>query len=292
MAATLGFPGRFLVVLALMLSVIFLQSAPAYAIDSQLDLGVDGRVRSDLGLGLPGSDGSAVIEVVSPVPAVRWLSYPTVGVFGSELQPNAGICRDVAWLRLPPGDDADAVLRGLEWRYALLFGPVGPHAGLDPSFPCPVDRPKLSPEGAEEITRRYVRSDQLPRPELSVPPGYALAGMPAYLVTGHSLAHELPNLAVNLGVVQASLRWAAEATMTVDWGDGTVTTHSRPGTGWPDGEVVHTYVDGGTYTITVTDTWTVSYEIDEVVGTLTETLAPVVLEGVEVRERVAVRTGP
>ena len=281
--------------LALGLAVQVAVQAPSAA-DDELDLevglvtGVGGEVRSGLGLGVPGRQGATQVEV--SVREVAWLAYPVVGVFGSHLQPNGGICRDTAWQRLDAGQSRTLALLRAERDYAAQFGLTGPHAGLDPNHPCPVDRPKLDQAAAQEITRRYVRSDQLPRPQLSVPPGHGLAGLPAYLVTGHQLEHHLPAIDVDLGLVQTTLTWTAQATMQVDWGDGTVTTHDRPGTAWPDGQVTHTYTDAGAYTITVTDTWTVTYEIDEVTGTLTETLQPVVLDTFEVHEHIAVRTTP
>ncbi|MFP4218284.1 MAG: hypothetical protein ACLFR6_05535, partial [Salinarchaeum sp.] len=75
---------------------------------------------------------------------------------------------------------------------------------------------------ARDVVRRYVRSDRLPRPVIEVPPGHGLTGMPAYLVTGHSLSHELASITVDLGAQQASLSWTATGRSEVDWGDGTV----------------------------------------------------------------------
>ena len=61
--------------------------------------------------------------------------------------------------------------------------------------------------------------------------------------------------------------FTATATSTVDWGDGTVTTHTSRGGGYHEGEpgpedVTHIYRDAaGSVTVEVTDVWEITVSV-------------------------------
>jgi hypothetical protein len=138
-------------------------------------------------------------------------------------------------------------------------------------------------------------TDQLPRPAPSVPPGHAMTGMAAYLVTGHELEYGPVDHEVDLEIMQLTVRVSGTATSTVDWGDGTVLTYEQPGLAYPDGEVTHTYADTGDVTIQITDSWRLTYDVyrggDLIISNVLDLdLAPVALEDLEVRQMQSVRT--
>ena len=92
---------------------------------------------------------------------------------------------------------------------------------------------------------RFVRTIELPAPELWVAPGYALTGMPAFLQIEQQEPFEVDGTIVGFGGLEVVL---APQAFEVDWGDGTVEVidDGRTGAAW-DGPVAeqisHTYVD-------------------------------------------------
>jgi hypothetical protein len=131
-------------------------------------------------------------------------------------------------------------------------------------------------------------------PEPVIPPGFALTGMPAYLVTGdqHALYHE-DELSVHVGPFTFTVQVVAEGTTTVDWGDGSEpVTYSVPGRAYPDGEVMHIYTDKGEVSVVVTDSWEITFNVVspvQITDVVTAELASDVIEAFEVNEYRAVR---
>jgi len=144
---------------------------------------------------------------------------------------------------------------------------------------------------------RTAVTGQLPRPELRIAPGFALAGLETYLDTGtlHGLAYDR-SIPVVIGPFVYDVQVSATGETTVDWGDGTPPiTYDVPGGPYPDGQIRHTYRDASTVTVTVTDTWVIDFRATTASGAvLTDTviaeLDEVVIEDFEVREFRAVRT--
>lgn len=284
---------RLFSLLAVSFALVLASATPALAdLDGDLRVGQDGELNGSVDLidGSDGDDGTAADATPVVGATGEWISYPVARRVGVDSDPNRGWCRGTRWELIADGEDVAARYQLRVDEYAELFAVGQSLFGVDPDVACPAaGGDVLDRAVAEDVVRRYVRSDRLPRPVLEVPPGRGLTGMPAYLVTGHSLVHELTPVSVDLGMTQVSLSWSASGRSEVDWGDGTVSIHEIGGQPWPDGEVVHTYIDRGTYRISVADTWTVSYRIAGLSGTVTETLAPVELPGFEVRERQSVR---
>lgn len=218
-----------------------------------------------------------------------WIGVPRIGNSGDPDGGNGGFCRRMEWVRVPR-EDASVLQAQAEQDYLDAFAPLAlDREGVTPNVACPEDpADELPVELVEDLLTATV-SEQLPRPALSLPPGFAITGLRTYLVTGHTLDFGPVSTPVELGPATFDVRFEARGESTVDWGDGTVTTHDVAGTGYPDGAIDHVYTDVGTVDITVTDAWTVDYEAGPFAGTLDAPLAPVVLSGVEVQERQAVR---
>lgn len=125
---------------------------------------------------------------------------------------NQGTCRGTEWQRVLR-EDADEARRQVERDYLFLFDNLPEYLGHDPTIPCPTDPTEALPPELVEDRIRAVRNDQLPRPTLELPPGFALPGLRTYLITDHRLDHDL---STTLDLDIAADRW------TVDWDAGVV----------------------------------------------------------------------
>jgi hypothetical protein len=94
-----------------------------------------------------------------------------------------------------------------------------------------------------------------------VPPGYAITGKPAYLVTGGTTDPRPFVRQTPLG----SLIISAVGAYQVDWGDGTFPTWCGPynseGLPWPNGNIAHTFDDTGYFNITLAEYWTATWTL-------------------------------
>lgn len=224
-----------------------------------------------------------------PSPYV-WIGTPQFGSTGDLDDGNGGYCTERGWARVLR-EDAGAVQAQAEREYVASYERLGlDREGVSPNVACPVDPAEELPVAmVEEFITAAVR-EQLPRPTLSLPPGYAITGMRTFLVTEHELEFGPVEVPVDLGIVTFDVRLSASGASVVDWGDGTLTSHTTGGAGFPDGQITHVYVDEQSVDITVTDTWTVDYEAGPFAGTLSAPLEPVTLPAVEIQQRQAVRT--
>jgi hypothetical protein len=188
-------------------------------------------------------------------------------------------------------DQRDTVSRDAEADFLDAFARLPELAGHDPSRECDVDTAEdIPPAVLRDAITRTIRDD-MPRPTVEVPPGYALTGMEAYLVTNHQLEYGPVTHTVNLGIAVLDVIVTATAVTEVDWGDGTVATYHTPGTPWPDGSVTHTYRDSGVVSISVTDIWQVTYRVPAlgIEDTVTAPLPTRTLDDFEVQQVQAVR---
>lgn len=280
-------------------------AAAAIAVAATLSVGLPAAAQSgpQLGDDRQSEDGAIEVDFTAEERVVNetidaWQGEPSPNVLIGLRRigwttdgTNAGLCVALEW-RSVPREDADAIRADdLERWYALPYVEERVAEGADPDLRCPVDpAAALPPELIEQELTATLR-DQLPRPELELPPGFALAGLRTYLLTGHDLDHQPPPFELDLGPMQLTVELTATGSTTVDWGDGTTTTHDTGAThGHPDGPINHVYTHTGEVTITATDTWDVSYQAGPVSGQITGlTLTPATLD-IEVTERRAVRT--
>lgn len=214
---------------------------------------------------------------------------------------NQGLCRGWRWIaadtqtRATQLDDEGQQAYDTIWDELLAREAPGAQRDLD----CP--RGPFAGVGAIAL-RDAVRSTvagQLPRPEPSIAPGYALTGMPAYLDTGagHALTYDR-SLPVAVGPFAFEVAISATGTSRIDWGDGSPTeVHLEPGRPYPDGTVHHTYRHRGRVEVTVTDRWTIDFAATDAAGasvsdTVEASLAPEVLTDLAVHGYRAVRVSP
>jgi hypothetical protein len=218
-----------------------------------------------------------------------WVGIPALGSMEGD-EGETRYCRRTRWVRVDPADRQEFV-RTAEQGYLALFGGLPELEGHNPFLECPIEPSEsIPPVVLREAITRTIRDD-MPRPTLEVPPGYALTGMEAYLVTNHQLEYGPVTHTVDLGVAVLDVTVTATGMTEVDWGDGTVATYDVPGTPWPEGSVTHTYRDTGTVSISVTDTWQVTYRVPAlgIEDTVTAPLPASTLDEFEVQQVQAVR---
>ena len=127
-------------------------------------------------------------------------------------------------------------------------------------------------------------------PHPSIPPGYAITGKLAYLVTDGTLTPAHYQRATPLG----PLTITARGSYFVDWGDGTLPTWSGPyrqeGGPYPGGQVFHTYDFTGTVNVTVREVWTATWALGPAHGALSALHTTGTVPGFPVRQLQAVIT--
>jgi hypothetical protein len=128
----------------------------------------------------------------------------------------------------------------------------------------------------------------VPRPR--IPPGYAITGKPAYLMTNGTIdpAPFIENTPLG------ALTVTATGSYEVDWGDGTSPTWNGPydfeGQPWPNGQIVHTYDNVGTYTVVVVENWTATWTLAGARGQLGGLHTTGTIPGYQVQQLQAVIT--
>ena len=180
--------------------------------------------------------------------------------------------------------------------YYVANGPNGPCMALGPANPtpnatvtqwlatvhfpnCPAARPGANLPVIDPATLavQFWRTIPLPVPRPTIPPGYAVTGKTAYLVTNGTT--DPPVYVDNTPLGQLTVQ--ATGKYLVDWGDGTQPTWTGPYAGegrpWPNGQITHTYDFAGSYTVTVEEEWTAVWHLAGANGTLTglHTTAPI-----------------
>ncbi len=140
--------------------------------------------------------------------------------------------------------------------------PPAPGANGQPAPPLPA----LDPVA---LAVQFWRTIPLPVPHPAIPPGYAVTGKQAYLVTNGTTAPPTYTANTPLG----ALTVVVTGTYRVDWGDGTSPAWAGPypyeGQPWPAGRITHTYDYTGTYGVTVEEDWTAVWHLAGTGGTLT-----------------------
>jgi hypothetical protein len=216
-----------------------------------------------------------------PPPGWKVVSYPAFGVAADGM-----VCRRQVTLAVPPGaQDPSASMAAWYWMEVEELAPE-----LRPQGDCPPGEAPEVDAGEAREAMLTILTQQLPRAEPFIAPGFGLAGLTAYLETARGLWLNPQPVQVELSTGPVNAAFQATATYVVDWGDGTVTgPHADPGTSWPNGTITHTYLDRGTYEVRVVDQWAVTFTVD---GLPPQTVA-LELDAdayeFEVRERTAVR---
>jgi hypothetical protein len=90
-----------------------------------------------------------------------------------------------------------------------------------------------------------------------IAPGRAITGKSAYLETQGSVAYSYTRDTV-FGVLEI----VARGRHYVDWGDGTSSgPYATEGAPWPNGNIVHDYLNIGTFDIVVSTRWTATWRL-------------------------------
>jgi hypothetical protein len=122
-----------------------------------------------------------------------------------------------------------------------------------------VDVTDLNPAPTPDEVYRYFRTLPLPAlPTRQQPPGTALVGLPVVFHTDGPTSQSF-DLAIRGFAVHIT---ATASTYTWHTGDGVDLTTTSPGAPWPDTTVTHTY-RSGTFTSSLTTTWTGTFSIDD-----------------------------
>ena len=164
-------------------------------------------------------------------------------------------------------------------------GPAGPCIALGPPStntnatvttwfatlnlpPCPATPVAPAPIDPQLLAQSFWKTIPLPVPRPSIPPGHAITGLPAYLVTNSTTAPAPYVFPTPLG----QLRIIATGQYFVDWGDprspGWAGPYPFEGQPWPNGRINHTYDDVGTVTAVVREVWSAKWVLGGATGAL------------------------
>jgi hypothetical protein len=158
----------------------------------------------------------------------------------------------------------------------------------------PAQRPNAPPPPAPASPQAYAvrfwQTIPLPVPKPTIPPGYAVTGKPAYLVTHGTTSP--PTYAENTPLGQLTVQ--ATGAYYVDWGDAAGPEWDGPyvseGQPYPNGNIAHTYDYAGTYTVTVEELWSATWRLAGAAGTLTGLHTVAQIPGFQVQQLQAVIT--
>ena len=153
--------------------------------------------------------------------------------------------------------------------------PGSPYGGWFTEYSGCVDVTDLNPPPSPDEVFRYFQT--LPLPQLTTrqqPPGEALVGLPVIFFTDSPTTQlftvDIRGFTVDIAATASSYSW--------DTGDGVVLITADPGAPYPNETITHDY-SSGTYTASLTTTWSATYSVDggvqaDVPGTTTTQGAP------------------
>ncbi len=208
----------------------------------------------------------------SPPATVPEYPYPAIGPDGvcSATGPNQGTPLNIQAF----------------WAAGVVLPSCAP-ATAPAAAPARNATPVIDPAA---ISIAFWRTIPLPKPNPRLPPGYAVTGLPAYLVTNGTL-HPAPYQAdTPLG----PLTITANGTYSVDWGDGSSPAWTGPfrqeGRPYPDGTIAHTFDNVGTVTITVIENWSATWSLGPDRGVLPNLQTRATIPNLQIRQLQAVIT--
>jgi hypothetical protein len=163
--------------------------------------------------------------------------------------------------------------------------------------PQPVAAPALAPARAAPaidpgaLAVQFWQTIPLPVPHPSIPPNYAVTGMPAYLVTNGTLAPSPYQRQTPLGPLYIT----AHGGYLVDWGDGMAPTWAGPyeqeGRPYPNGNISHTYDNVGTVTVTIQEIWTATWRLGAANGQLMALRTTATIPDLQIKQIQSILTG-
>jgi hypothetical protein len=138
----------------------------------------------------------------------------------------------------------------------------------------------------------FVRRIPLPEPQLRIDPGFALTGLPAFLVIDDQRAFTVNEDLAGWGMMSVQFR---PTRFVIDWGDGTMETIADGRTGAPYGgdasqQISHIYRwSDGSIRVRVRSDWQAGWQVGGFSGTVDGLVTDATLD-LPVREYRAVRT--
>lgn len=100
-----------------------------------------------------------------------------------------------------------------------------------------------------------------------MPPGYAITGKTAFLVTGGTTTPPAWTNPTPLGTLTVT----AHGSYRINWGDGmTSGPYASEGLPYPNGTITHTYDAVGHVQVTITEQWTATWSLGAANGALTQ----------------------
>jgi hypothetical protein len=155
---------------------------------------------------------------------------------------------------------------------------------------CPTAAAPLPPIDPAALAVQFWRTIPLPVPHPTIPPGYAICGKPAYLVTNGSTQPTPYTEPTPIG----TLTIVATGAYTIDWGDPSQPGSSGPypfeGQAYPNGRIQHTYDNSGSYNVVVTENWTATWHLAGATGTLGNLHTAATVAGFVARQLEAIET--
>lgn len=208
----------------------------------------------------PGSEGTVEQAGEEPeaAPEGQWISVSDI-VFVTD---PPCVRMTSQFIEGATADEAEVIRRIRENHFVVAYEAYI-SAGNEPPQPCDPGEgtPGVGPTPSQQFTDSAEQI--LPAADPTISGGYAITGLRSWLELGResslTTTHEL-----DLGGRPITATITATAIAAVDWGDGTVTTHTSRGGGYHDGEpgpddITHTYRDSAdSNRLTVTDTWDVT----------------------------------
>lgn len=156
--------------------------------------------------------------------------------------------------------------------------------------PCPRVRSRPAPVDPAALALQFWKTIPLPVPQPSIPPGYAITGKPAYLVTHGQTAPAPYVFTTPIGL----LRITAHGRYSVDWGDASTPTWTGPYSGegqpWPQGNITHTFEFVGSYNVLLSEGWSATWTLAGASGTLGGLRTTATIAGFPVQQVQAVIT--
>jgi hypothetical protein len=224
------------------------------------------------------------VVTVNPIPKAPAVNYVSQTMVGTT--PTGGQClyqiAVPASQYLVPGLDRAGNQPFLNLTRGLPQCPAPPAA---PAAAAVAARPAVNPVA---LAQHFFQTIPLPVPHPRIPPGYAITGLPAYLVTGGDLN---PG-AYTEGTPAGALAVHAHGTYYVNWGDGATTgPYDTEGEPYPNGNISHAYDNVGYYTVTVTVQWTATWALGPAHGLLGGLHTEATIPDFPVRQSQAVITG-
>lgn len=140
---------------------------------------------------------------------------------------------------------------------------------------------------AERTATDFVKHIALPKPNPKMGAPSGMCGVPHQMLLDTAPVFSPPVHETDMG----TLRVTAKAIFDIDWGDGIKASYSPTGTDWPRNDIMHTWITRGTYTISVTATWTLQWQLAEFGGTIPSLRTTTTIPNWQVYEAQAVVVG-